>query len=105
MKRFDIYWVQLDPTTGSEIKKTRPCVIISPNEMNRHLQTMIVAPITSTIRELPFRIKVKVKQRIGLILLDQIRTIDRSRLSGKIDSLSAGKGKEVLSVLQEIFSE
>jgi mRNA interferase MazF len=105
MKRFDIYWVQLDPTAGSEIQKTRPCVIVSPEEMNRHLQTVIVAPVSSTIKELPFRITTKIKQRNGSILLDQIRAVDKSRLAGKMGALTAAKGTEVLSILREIFSQ
>jgi mRNA interferase MazF len=105
MKRFDIYWVQLDPTLGREIQKTRPCVIISPDEMNRHLQTVIVAPVSSTIKELPFRVKTKIKQRKGSILLDQMRAVDRSRLIEKMGSLTAAKGNEVLTLLQEMFSE
>ena len=103
--RFDVYYVNLDPTMGSEIKKTRPCVIISPDEMNRHIRTVIIAPLTKVIRNYPTRILCIVEGKKGQIVLDQIRTIDRSRLIRKIDTLSKTTQKKVLSVLVEMFSE
>jgi mRNA interferase MazF len=103
--RFDVYYVNLDPTIGSEIKKTRPCVIISPDEMNRHIRTVIIAPLTKVIRNYPTRVTYIVEGRKGQIVLDQIRTIDKSRLIRKIDTLSRTTQKKVLSVLVEMFSE
>ena len=103
--RFDVYYVNLDPTMGSEIKKTRPCVIISPDEMNRHIRTVIIAPLTKVIRNYPTRITCTIEGKKGQIVLDQIRTIDKSRLIRKIDTLSKTTQKKVLSVLLEMFSE
>ena len=103
--RFDVYYVNLDPTIGSEIKKTRPGVIISPDEMNRHIRTVIIAPLTKVIPNYPTRINCIVEGRKGQIVLDQIRTIDKSRLIRKIDTLSGTTQKKVLSVLVEMFSE
>ncbi|GBD88740.1 mRNA interferase MazF [bacterium BMS3Abin03] len=105
ISRFEIYYVNLDPTTGSEIKKTRPCVIISPDEMNRNISTVIIAPLTSVLRNYPTRVSCKVKGKQGQIVLDQIRTIDKSRLIKKIDTLTKTTRKKVLNVLTEMFSE
>lgn len=88
VKRFEIYLVALDPTTGSEIKKTRPCLIISPDEMNRTLKTVLIAPMTTTLRAFPSRVRVTFQSKKGEIVLDQIRAIDKDRLVkklGKID--------------------
>ena len=82
-QRFDVYLVNLDPTVGSEIKKTRPCVIVSPNEMNNHISTIIVAPLTSKLRNYPTRVPCRVEGKQGQIVLDQIRTVDKSRLVKK----------------------
>ena len=103
--RFDVYFVNLDPTIGSEIKKTRPCVIISPNEMNHHISTVIVAPITSKLRNYPTRVSCKVEGKQGQIVLDQIRTVDKERLIKKVDTLSKLIQSKVLNVLKEMFSE
>ncbi|MFA5805001.1 MAG: type II toxin-antitoxin system PemK/MazF family toxin [Melioribacteraceae bacterium] len=103
--RFEIYYVNLDPTIGTEIKKTRPCVIISPNEMNHHIATVIIAPLTSKLRNYPTRIPCKVEGRQGQIVLDQIRTVDKVRLIKKIDTLNRITQSKVLSVLKEMFSE
>ena len=105
VSRFDIYYVNLDPTVGSEIKKTRPCVVISPDEMNRHIRTVIIAPLTKVKRDYPTRISCVVEGKKGQIVLDQIRTIDKLRLVRKIDTLSKIVQKKVLSVLLEMFSE
>lgn len=104
ISRFEVYFVNLDPTIGSEIKKTRPCVIISPNEMNRNISTIIIAPLTSKLRNYPTRVPCKVEGKQGQIVLDQIRTIDKSRLIKKIDTLNKNTQKKVLNVLAEIFS-
>ncbi len=103
--RFDVYFVNLDPTVGSEIKKTRPCVIISPNEMNHYISTVIVAPITSKLRNYPTRVSCKVEGKQGQIVLDQIRTVDKERLIKKVDTLSKLIQSKVLNVLKEMFSE
>ncbi len=103
--RFNIYLVSLDPTIGSEIKKTRPCVIISPNEMNMNISTIIVAPLTSRLRNYPTRVPCKVAGKHGQIVLDQIRTVDKSRLVQKIDVLDKRVARKVFNVLSEMFSE
>ena len=103
--RFEVYFVNLDPTIGSEIKKTRPCVIISPDEMNHNISTVIVAPLTSVLRNYPTRVSCKVEGKKGQIVLDQIRTIDKSRLIKKIDTLDKTTQKKVFSILREMFSE
>jgi len=102
--RFDVYLISLDPTVGSEIRKTRPCLIISPDEMNRHIQTVIVAPMTTAGREYPTRVFCVFQRKKGQIVLDQIRTIDKSRLVKKLGSVDAETQREVISVLQKTFS-
>lgn len=104
VKRFEIYFVSLDPTVGSELKKTRPCVVISPNEMNDHLNTVIIAPLTSTIRHYPTRISCHVKGKDGQIALDQLRAIDKIRLTTKIGQLDAATAAEVLDLLKVLFA-
>jgi len=103
LKQYQIVLVNLDPTIGSEIKKTRPCVIISPNEMNKHLRTIIVAPMTTTSRKYPTRIEVKHEQKIGWIVIDQIRTIDNQRIIKILGRLSQPEVKKVKSVIKETF--
>ncbi len=105
VSRFEIYYVNLDPTVGSEIKKNRPCVIISPDEMNRHIKTVIIAPLTKVLRNYPSRVSCKVDGKQGQIVLDQIRTIDKSRLTKKIDTLTKATQKKVFNVLREMFAE
>jgi mRNA interferase MazF len=103
VNRFDIYVVTLDPTQGSEIKKTRPCVVVSPDEMNV-LNTVIVAPMTTKGMNLPTRVSLVFQEKKGQIVLDQIRTIDKRRLSKKIGTLNTPTSKKILSVLQEMFA-
>jgi len=103
--RFDIYYVNLDPTIGSEIKKTRPCVIISPNEMNHNIRTVIIAPLTSKLRNYPTRVSCRVEGKQGQIVIDQIRTVDKLRLVKKIGTLNKLTQTKVLNVLKEMFSE
>ena len=105
IQRFEVYLVNLDPTIGSEIKKTRPCVIISPNEMNSHISTVIVAPLTSKLRNYPTRIPCKVEGKQGQIVLDQIRTVDKTRLTKRISILTKPIQKKVISTIIEMFSE
>ena len=103
LSQYQIVLVNLDPTIGSEIKKTRPCVIISPNEMNKYLQTIVVAPMTTTSRKYPTRIEVKHDMKIGWIVIDQIRTIDKQRIVKTLGRLSKPELKEVKSVMKETF--
>ena len=105
VSRFDVYIVVLDPTVSSEIQKTRPCLIISPNEMNRHIATVIVAPMTTKGRPYPTRIACTFQGKEGQVVLDQIRTVDKSRLARKLGKISEETQIEVLSVLNEMFSE
>jgi mRNA interferase MazF len=104
VSRFDVCLVNLDPTVGSEIKKTRPCLVISPNEMNRHIQTVIVAPMTTHGQPFPTRVACRFQRKRGYVVLDQIRTVDRVRLFKKLGKLDSKTGAEVLDVLQEMFA-
>lgn len=105
MKRGEIWLVNLDPTIGSEIKKTRPCVVVSPAEMHDHLRTAIIAPMTTRSRPAPFRIGVTHAGKKGLILLDQMRAVDKDRLAKKLGAVSAKTLAATLSALQEVFAE
>lgn len=104
VKRFDVYLISLDPTKGRKIKKTRPCLIISPNEMNRHISTVIVAPMTSKGNSYPTRIPCQFQGVKGQVVLDQIRTIDKSRMVKKLGSLSQVTQSKVLDSLAEMFA-
>ncbi|HSV77408.1 MAG TPA: type II toxin-antitoxin system PemK/MazF family toxin [Bacteroidales bacterium] len=103
LTQYSIVLVNLDPTRGSEIKKTRPCVIISPDEMNKHLQTLIIAPMTSQSKNYPTRIEVKRNQKSGWIVLDQIRTIDKQRILKVLDKLSEKEATRVKLIIKETF--
>jgi mRNA interferase MazF len=103
--RGDVWLVALDPTLGSEIQKTRPCVVISPPEMHDHLRTVLVAPMTSKGRAAPFRIPVTFKRKQGLILLDQIRAVDKVRLVKKEGSVADKTLLDTLRTLQEVFAD
>ncbi|MCB8917079.1 MAG: type II toxin-antitoxin system PemK/MazF family toxin [Ardenticatenaceae bacterium] len=105
VKRFDIFLVNLDPTIGSEIQKTRPCLIISPDEMNRNIRTVIVAPMTTKGRDYPTRVACEFQGKQGQIVLDQIRTIDKSRLVRKLGQLKEESRADVLDTLAEMFGE
>ena len=105
IRRFDVFLVNLDPTVGSEIKKTRPCVVISPPEMNRHLRTVIVAPMTTKGLEYPTRVSLKFKGKTGQIVLDQLRTIDKARLIRKLGTISPAAQQQVIEVIAEMFAE
>ena len=104
VKRGDIWLVNLDPTVGSEIKKSRPCVVISPPELNAHLRTVIVAPMTSKGFAAPFRIPVTHASTKGLVVLDQLRTVDKTRLVKKMGSVSSKTLNATLTTLQELFT-
>lgn len=103
MKQYQIILVNLDPTIGSEIRKTRPCIVISPNEMNKYLRTVVIAPMTTSSKNYPTRIEVKHDNKIGWIVLDQIRTIDKQRILRQLGRLSKPEIKEVKSIIKEIF--
>ena len=102
--RFDVYLVNLDPTVGSEIRKTRPCLVISPDEMNRHIRTVIIAPLTTDGKEYPTRVPCTFRRKKGQVVLDQIRTIDKARLVKKLGSIDPGTQLEVITVLQQMFA-
>lgn len=102
MKRFDVYIVNLDPTVGSEIKKTRPAIIVSPDELNKHLSTVIVVPLT-TGRSYPFRPSTNIGDTQGIAAVDQIRTVDKRRLVKKIDKLDKKTSEILLNSLNEMF--
>jgi len=104
ISRFDVFLVNLNPTQGSEIKKARPCVIISPDEINHHIKTVIVAPMTTKGFEYPTRVPLVFNEKSGQIVLDQIRTIDKSRLQKYLGKLSQIESKRVINVLQEMFA-
>lgn len=104
MKTGEIWLAHLDPTVGSEIRKTRPCVVISPNEMNNHLRTVIVAPMTTGSRPAGFRVPVKFQGKQGLIVLDQVRTLDRTRLVNRLGALRASTLAATLQTLQDMFA-
>jgi len=104
VKRFDVYLVNLDPTIGSEIKKTRPCLIISPDEMNSYINTVIVAPMTTKGRGYPTRVACKFQSKQGQVVLDQIRTVDKARLVKRAGKIDAQTQIKVISVLGEMFA-
>jgi len=104
VKRFDVVLVSLDPTKGQEIRKTRPCLVISPDEMNRFVSTVIVAPMTTKGRSYPTRINCIFQGKKGRIVLDQIRTVDKSRLVRTLGRIPAPTGEKVLATLQEMFA-
>ena len=100
-----VYLVRLDPTRGSEIKKTRPCVVVSPDELNEHLRTVIVAPLTSGGRAYPWRPRCRFQGRAGLVALDQLRTVDMERLVKPLGELDAVTVRAMLDGLQDMFAE
>jgi|SRR5690242_15617000 len=104
VKRGDIWLAALDTTVGSEIRKSRPCVVISPPEMHDYLRTVIVAPMTTGSRPAPFRVPLRFRGKSGLILLDQIRTLDQTRLVKRLGAVSAGTLATVLQTLQDVFA-
>ena len=103
--RFEVYLVNLDPTVGSEIQKSRPCLVISPDEMNTHIATVIIAPMTTRSRDYPTRVPCHFQGKEGQIVLDQIRTVDRSRLVKRLWVISPEAQTQVLETLAEMFAE
>lgn len=104
INRFDVFLVNLDPTVGSEIQKTRPCLVISPDEMNRNIRTVIIAPMTSARKDYPTRVSCTFKRKQGQIVLDQIRTIDKTRLIKKIGTIDSKAQLDVITTLQRLFA-
>ena len=104
LKRFEVHLVCLDPTVGTEIKKTRPCLIISPDEMNAYLRTVIVAPMTTRRHALPMRVSCRFQGKNAEVVLDQLRTVDRARLIKRLGRLRPKASAQVLEVLQEMFA-
>ena len=103
--RGEVHLIRLDPTVGSEIRKTRPCLVVSPDELNRHLRTVIVAPMTTGGHAYPWRISCRFQNRTGFVALDQLRTVDSDRLIKRLGRLSAATTTDILDTLQEMFAE
>ncbi len=104
VNRFDVFLVNLDPTIGSEIRKARPCVVVSPDEMNLHIRTVVVAPMTTQGRPYPSRVETRFNGKDGQVVIDQIRTIDKLRLVRRLGTLDPNEAAEVLDVLREFFA-
>ena len=105
ISRGDVHLVRLDPTLGSEIRKTRPCLVVSPDELNQHLRTVIVAPMTTGGQDYPWRVACRFQKRTGFVALDQLRTVDSERLVKRVGRLSSTTTTEVLEILEEMFTE
>lgn len=103
-RRYEVYLVNLDPTLGAEIQKTRPCLIVSPDEMNRHIRTVIIAPLTSVRRDYPSRVDVTFQRKKGQVVLDQLRTVDKVRLVKHLGRLPEAPARAVADVLQRMFA-
>ncbi len=103
LKQYSIVLVNLDPTIGSEIKKTRPCVILSPNEINKFLKTIVVAPMTTNLKKYPTRVSVKHNDKNGMIAIDQIRTIDKTRILKRFNQLTKSEIANCKSIIKETF--
>ena len=104
ISRGDVHLVRLDPTLGSEIRKTRPCLVVSPDELNQHLRTVIVAPMTTGGEDYPWRVACRFQKRTGFVALDQLRTVDSERLVKRLGRLSTTTTTEVLEILEEMFT-
>jgi mRNA interferase MazF len=104
INRFEVFLINLDPTVGSEIEKTRPCLVVSPDEINHYIRTVIVAPLTTKGQPYPTRVRCRFRGKKGQVVLDQIRTVDRSRLIKKLGRISGKTAAAVLDVLREMFA-
>lgn len=102
--RFDVFLVNLDPTVGSEIRKSRPCVVVSPDEMNRYLRTVVVAPLTTSERQYPSRVQTHFAGKNGQVVIDQLRTVDKARLAKRLGALDPREAATVLEVLRDLFA-
>src|SRR5438105_854197 len=105
VRRFDVFLINLDPTVGQEIRKTRPCTVISPDEMNLHSSTVIVAPMTTKGRNYPTRVPCRFRGKDGQVVLDQLRTTDKARFVRKLGKLAEAEQRQVLDVLAELFKK
>jgi len=105
VNRFDVFLVSLDPTIGAEIQKTRPCVVISPDQMNRNMRTVLIAPMTSKGRDYPMRVACQFENKPGEVILDQTRGVDKRRLIKRLGRVSDAEGQLILKVLMEMFAE
>ncbi len=103
IRQYEIFLVNLEPTLGSEIKKTRPCVVISPDEMNKYLRTIVIAPMTTSSKNYPTRVEIKHDNKIGWVVLDQVRTIDKQRIIKNLGKLSKPEVSEVKSIIKETY--
>jgi mRNA interferase MazF len=103
IKQYEIFLVNLEPTLGSEIRKTRPCVVISPDEMNKHLRTVVIAPMTTSSKNYPTRVEIKHDSKLGWVVLDQVRTVDKQRIIKNLGKLSKPEVKEVKSIIKETY--
>ena len=103
IKQYDVFLISLDPTIGREIKKSRPCVIISPNEMNKYISTVIIAPMTSQSRSYPTRVPLKFKKKDGWVVLDQLRTVDKRRLIKRIGKVDQKTIRSIKSIIKEML--
>jgi len=101
VRQYEIYWVVLDPTLGSEINKIRPCLIISPDDSNKYLNTVLIAPITSTIKNFPMRMNIILEKKNGQIAIDQIRCVDKLRIKGKMDILNKKDVQKIKGLIKE----
>jgi mRNA interferase MazF len=104
LRRGDVCLIELDPTRGSEIRKTRPCLVVSPDELNRHLRTLIVAPMTTGAQPYPWRVSCRFQSKVGSVAIDQLRTVDSGRVTKKLGRISPNTLDSVLKVLQEMFA-
>lgn len=105
VSQYDVFWVDLNPTIGAEMQKIRPCVIVSPQELNDHLNTVIIAPVTSSIHGYPFRVRCHIMGRDGEIATDQVRTIDKRRLKNRVASLASNEIAMLQDVFRQLFCE
>lgn len=105
VRQFDVYWVDLNPTVGAEMQKIRPCVVVSPRELNDHLDTVIIMPVTSAIHGYPYRVGCRIMNRDGEIATDQIRTIDKRRLKSRVATLASSEIAMLQDVLHQMFCE
>ena len=105
VRQFDVYWVDLNPTVGAEMQKIRPCVVVSPRDLNDHLDTVIIVPVTSAIHGYPYRVGCRIMNRDGEIATDQIRTIDKRRLKSRVATLASSEIAMLQDVLHQMFCE
>ena len=103
INQYDVYWISLDPSQGSEMAKTRPCVAVSPNEINEFLRTVVIMPITSTIKDYPWRVPCVISNKAGAIVVEQIKTVDRTRIGAKIGTLSKSEVVMLKQIIQSMF--